>query len=78
MHIGCHFLPNLTSDAILSIYYLHSIKHLIDWKAYSLSMNCIGETVCILGTKSSCPSVSVEVCGLKLVLKMTCSDKVSA
>ena len=57
--------------------WLNAINPLIDWNAYSLSLDYVGKTVYILGTKSECSHTSVKVCILKLVLKMMHSDKVS-
>ena len=55
VHIGCHVLfcvlPNLTSDVVLGIDWLHAINPWIDWHAYSLFLDCGGHTVHILGTK---------------------------
>ena len=50
-HVLCHVLPNLTSDVVLGMDWLHAINPWIDWNAYSLSLDCRGHTVCILGTK---------------------------
>ena len=50
----------------------------INWHDYSLSLECGGEAVCILGTKYSCSNANIEVFALKLVLRIICSNKVSA
>ena len=82
IHIGCHVLyhvlPPLTSDIVLSTDWLHAIKPWIDWNAYSLSLDYIGETVHTLGIKSNCFPANVDVCTLKLVLKKMFCDKVMA
>ena len=77
-HVWCHVLPNLTSDMVLGMDWLHSINHWIDWNVYSLSLDYGSDTVCILGTKKGCSRANIEVCALKLVLKTMCCDKVSA
>ena len=49
-HILCHILPNLTSHVVLGMDWLHTIRHQIDWHAYSLSLDCKVHIVYILGT----------------------------
>ena len=53
VHVGCHvfcyILPNLTSDVVLGIDWLHAIKPQIGWHTYSLFMNCGVYIVHILG-----------------------------
>ena len=72
VHVGCYvlcyILPQLTSSVVLGMDWLHAINPLIDWNAYPLSLECIGEIVYILGTKLDCSCASVEVCALKSVL----------
>ena len=55
VHVGCQALycifPNLTNNVVLGMDWLHAIKTQIDWSTYSLSLDCRGHTVCILGTK---------------------------
>ena len=41
-------------------------------------MDCGGHIVCILGTKKGFSHANIEVYALKSVLKIMCSDKVSA
>ena len=77
-HILCYILPNLIIDVVLGMDWLHAINPLVDWNIYSPSLDCRGETICIWGTKYSCSHAFVKVCALKSVLKMMCSDKVSA
>ena len=82
VHIGCrvlcHVLPNLTSDVVLGLDWLHAINPWIDWKAYSLSLDYSSHTARVLGIKTSCSHSHIEVCALKLVLKMIYCDKISA
>ena len=78
VHIGCrvlcHVLPNLTSDVVLGMDWLHAINPWIDWNAYSLSMDCGSHTVRVLGTETGCSHSHIKVCALKLVLKtMNCN-----
>ena len=47
----CNVLPNLTSDEVLGMDWLHAINPWIHWNAYSISMDCIVHTVCILDTE---------------------------
>ena len=49
-HVFCHVLPNMTSDVVLSMDWLHTINSKINWNSYSLSLDYIGHTVHILGT----------------------------
>ena len=49
-HVLCHVLPNLTSDMVLGMDWLHDINPWIDWNAYSQSLDYGGHTVRILGT----------------------------
>ena len=42
-HVLCHVLPNLTSDVVLGMDWLHVINPRIDWNAYSLSLDCRGQ-----------------------------------
>ena len=58
--------------------WLYAINPQIDWNAYLLSLDCSSYTVCILGTEKICSSANIEVCALKLVLKMMHFDKFSA
>ena len=55
VHIGCSVfccvLPNLPSNMVLGIDWLHTINPLIDWSTHSLSIGCIGKIIYILGTK---------------------------
>ena len=46
-----HVLPNLTSDVVLGMDWLYDINPQIDKNTYSLSLDCEGHTVCILGTE---------------------------
>ena len=79
VHVGCCalccVLPILTNDMILEMDWLHDINPLINWNQYSLSKDCEGETVRILGTKYGYFCANVEVWALKSVLKMMHSDK---
>ena len=47
----CNVLPNLTSDVVLGMDWLHAINPWIYWNAYSISVDYIGHTVCILDTE---------------------------
>ena len=47
----CHVLPNVTSDVVLAMDWLHAISPWTDKSAYSLSLDCRGHSVHILGTK---------------------------
>ena len=47
----CCVLPNLTSDIILGMDWLHALNPCIDWNTYSLSIDCRGQTLCILSTQ---------------------------
>ena len=47
----CHVLPNLTSDVVLGMDWIHAINPQIDWKVNSLSLDCESHTLCIFGTK---------------------------
>ena len=82
VHIGCSILycilPNLTSDVVLGMDWLHAINPLVDWNNLSLYLDCVGETAYILGTKYGFYHAYVQVCALKLVFKMIFSEKVSA
>ena len=82
VHVGCsvlcYVLPNLSSDVVLGTVWLHTINPLIDCNAYSLSIDCRSETVCVLGTKYGCSCAYVMVCTLKLVLKMMHSEEILA
>ena len=49
-HVLCHILPNLTSNMDPSMDLLHAINPQINWHTYSLSLNCGGHSVHILGT----------------------------
>ena len=73
IHVGCcvlcYILPNLTSDMVLGMDWLHMVNPLIEWNAKSLYIEFGGRNLFILGTKSSCSHASVEVCALKSVLK---------
>ena len=55
VHVGCsvlyHALPDLTSDMVLCMDWLHTINPLINWNNYSLFLKYRGEPVRILGTK---------------------------
>ena len=48
-HVLCHVLPNLTSDVVLGMDWLHAINPQIDWHAYSLYLDYGGRTIYILG-----------------------------
>ena len=82
VHVGCYnlccVLLNLTSDVVPCMDWLHAINPRIDWNAYSLSLDCGYETVYILGTKQGFSHTNVNLCALKLLLKVMHSDKISA
>ena len=46
-----HVLPNLTSDVVLGVDWLHAINPWIDWNTYLLSLDYEGHIVRILGTE---------------------------
>ena len=41
--------------------WIHAINPWVDWNTYLLLLDCGGETVYILGTKSGCSHAYVEV-----------------
>ena len=58
--------------------WFHTINPVINWKNYLISLECRGEIVRILGTKYGYSHAYVEVCALRLVLKMMQSEKILA
>ena len=82
VHVGCYVLcrvlPNLTTNMVLGMDWLHTINRRTNWYAYSLSLDCGGHTVHILGTKYSCSCANIEVCSLKSMLKLMHYDKESS
>ena len=55
VHLGCYvlccILPNLPSDVVLGMDWLHVINPQIKWNAYSLSLDRRGHTVGSLSTE---------------------------
>ena len=76
--ILCCILTNLTSDVVLGMDWFHAINPQTSYSAYSLSLDCRGNTVHLLHTILGCSHANIEVCALKLVLKTLHCDKVSA